>query len=145
MITDEELTRRIDPSIAVERALNAAERQAFMEYQLVGFADGMKIADWISATADADKYLEIVEKWWRQSGGATVAYLMMLHELPEQLIRGLLGAALYAVCGIGTVTITPEPWTVDGRRTHIDIASGAALYARGYGEAIGWEPHHDQP
>lgn len=141
VITDEELTRQVEPNIAVERALNATERQAFMEYQLVGFYDGAQIADWISDAADADKYLEIVEKWWERAGDAAVAYLMTLHELPEPLTRSLLGAALYATCGIGAVAIGPEPWSVGGRRTHIEIASGAALYARGYAEALGWRPH----
>lgn len=141
MITDAELTGRIDPALAVDRALNAAERGAYLEYRLIGGYDGASIADWIAEAQNADAYVQIADRWWSQAGDAAVDYLMALHELPEELLRALLAAALYATCGITSATLGQEPWTLNGRRTHIEIASGAALYARGYAEALGWQPH----
>lgn len=140
-ITDAELIGRIDASIAVQRALTAAEEGAFRQFVLVGQFDGATIADWISIARDADAFIAVTEKWWRRAGDAAVAYLAARHELPEDLIRDLLGAALYATCGYASATLAEEPWSTTVRRTHIEIASGAALWVRGYAEALGWEPH----
>lgn len=141
-LTDDALTERIDPALAVDRALNAAERAAFFEYRLVGQYDGAQPADWIAEAQNADAFLEHTEPWWENHGDRAVAYLMALHELPETLTRRLLSAALYSTFGISSATLGHEDHTVGERRrrTHIEIASGAALWARGYAEALGWTP-----
>jgi hypothetical protein len=144
-MTDDELTNRVSAPLAVDRALNASERTAFMQFRNVGFADGKPICDWIAEAQDAQENLGPMLKWWNDAGDNAVAYLMTLHQLPEMLVRQLIDAALHAVFGITSASFEPEPWTIQQhRRTHVEIASGAALWARGYAEALGWEPHHGQ-
>lgn len=128
------LFERIDPALAVDRALTAAERVAFFEHLLVGQFDGAQPADWISQAQDADAYLSQIEPWWAQYGDKHIAYLMTMFELPEQMTHKLLSAALYVTFGLSSATLA-QP-----RRTHSEIASGAALWARGYAEALGWTP-----
>jgi hypothetical protein len=145
MITDAELCDRVDTAIAIDRALNAAERGAFLTYCLrLGGYGGATIADWIDEARNADHFAGPIDQWWRRAGDTALAYLMTLHELPEPLTRQLLSGALYAVFGIASATLDVEPWAPTGRRTHVQIASGAALWARGYGEALGWQPHRGQ-
>jgi hypothetical protein len=133
-ITSEELTVRIDPALAVDRALTAAERSAFLQFVLIGSYDGAQPADWLDEADNSDAYGEHIDRWWEQHGDKAVAYLQVLHELPEALTRRLLGSALRATFAIASATLGER------RRTHIEIASGAALWARGYGEALGWAP-----
>lgn len=138
----ETLFDRIDPALAVDRALTAAERTAFLEFCLVGQFDGAQPADWIAEAQNGDAYAEHIDRWWRQSGDLVVAYLTARHELPEPVTRALLSASLYAVFGIASATIGPD-LAAQGRRTYIELASGAALWVRGQAEAYGWQPQHD--
>jgi hypothetical protein len=140
MITDGELSRRVDPAIAVDRALNAAERGVFLTHYLVGGYEGAAIADWIDEARNADHFAGQLDRWWQRAGDDTAAYLMTLYELPELLTRGLLSAALYAVFAITSAALEAQRAS-RGCRGHVEIASGAALWARGYAEALGWEPH----
>lgn len=139
-MTDDELTNRVSAPLAVDRAINATERTAFMMTCDVGYPEGPQISDWIAESQAKGEHLGPMLKWWNDAGDNAVAYLMTLHQLPELLIRQLIDAALHAVFGITSATLDPEPWTTKGRRTHVEIASGAALYARGMAEALGWEP-----
>lgn len=132
MITAEALTDHIDPPLAVDRALNAAERAAFFEHRLIGEFDGAHPADWIDEANNA--VLDQVECWWSTHADKALAYLTTLHELPEPLTQGLLSAALYATYAIADADLGER------RRSAVEIASGAALRARGYAEAIGWAP-----
>jgi hypothetical protein len=145
-VTDEYLIDRIDPALAVDRALNAAERAAFFGYCLTGRWDGAQPADWISEADNADAYLDIIEPWWERYGDKALAYMLTLYELPEALTRRLLTSALYATCAITSATLGHEDAPAVGdmarRRTHIEIACGAALWARGYAEALGWAPSY---
>ncbi len=138
-ITDTALAERIDPALAVDRALTAAERAAFLGFVLVGQYDGAQPADWLDEADNADAYAEPIERWWTQHGQKAVDYLRVLHELPVPLLHRLLGTALRATFAMASATLG-EP-----RRTHIEIASGAALWARGYAEALGWTPTYEPP
>lgn len=134
-ITPAALTACIDPALAVDRALTAAERTAFLEFVLIGPYEGAQPADWLYEADNSGAYAEHIGPWWEQHGDKALAYLQVLHELPEELARRLLGCALRATFAIASATLGER------RRTHIEIASGAALWARGYGEALGWTPH----
>lgn len=145
MITDEELARLVDPALAVEYALTTVEVDVFRTHKLTGRYDGMQIADWITEALATDAFVEHTDPWWERYGDLVVAYLVARHGLPELVVRPLLSAAMVATFGIGfgTGDLREEPWSSGGRRrTHAEIASGAALYVCGYARALGWEPHH---
>lgn len=58
--------------------------------------------------------------------------------MPETLTRRLLVTALRATFAIASATLGER------RRTHVEIASAAALWARGYGEGLGWAPTYPE-
>ena len=135
MITDEWLTERIDPALAVDRALTGAERTAFLEHILVGQYDGAQPSDWIDEAGNADAYGAGIGSWWDRYGDKALDVFLVNYELPEVLTRRLLNAALVAMYGM-----VGSKMTTDHRRTPIEIAAGASLWARGYAEALGWAP-----
>lgn len=137
-MTSDQLAERVDPAIAVERALTAREEGVFLEHVLVGGFQGARPADWLDEADNADAYCGEIDAWWEESGDTALAYLLTLHELPERLTRRILATALTA-----SIAITRAGQVGAWRRTHIEIASGACLFARGYGEALGWTPHQD--
>ena len=139
MITDEKLNAQVDACVAVDRALNAAERGALLEFHSVGGHAGPSIAEWISGEQDNDRFLDNFVRWFDTAGDSAVAYLMALTELPETVIRRLLYASLQVAFGTASASMA-DPWAM-GRRTHVQIAHGAALWVRGHAEALGWEPH----
>ncbi len=136
-VTDDVLCQRIDPAIAVERALTAKEQGAFLDHVLVGPVNGAKTADWLDAADDADAYTPEVEAWWAEGGDKAVDYLLVQFELPVSLTRRLLTHALRVALAIRGVDLGA------GRRTHIEIAFAAALYVRRYADALGWEPAYE--
>lgn len=140
-VTDDVLCQRIDPAIAVERALTAVELGAFLEHVLIGPMDGAKVADWLDEADNAEAFMPQVEAWWGQSGDAAAGYLLVRFELPVLLTRRLLTHSLRAVLAIRGTSLS------DGGqiRTHIEIAAAAALYVRGFADALGWEPTYDTP
>jgi hypothetical protein len=133
---DGDIFERIDAAVAVARALTAAEEGAFMQHLLVGRYEGARPADWITDAEQGDSFLTEVESWWEKYGDKAMAYLMTLHQLPASLVRRLLNAAVYASLALDSTGLT----TVQ-RRFQSEIAGGAALWARGYAEALGWVPH----
>lgn len=132
--TSADLTGRIDPNLAVDRALTPTERLAFHRHALTGQHAGAEPADWIDEVRDNDGFLHIVEPWWELHGPATLDLLMQRHKLPEPLSHNLLSCALYA-----TIAIAQDPGASKPRLV-IEIADGAALWARGYADALGWTP-----
>jgi len=134
MSAADEIFERIDAVLAVDRALNMAEEGVFLEHLLVGSYEGARPADWIGDAEDADVFQAEIGSWWEEYGDKALAVLMAVHELPEPLVRRLLNAALVAMFA------TAGKLPTDRRETHIELAGRAALWARGYAEALGWAP-----
>lgn len=132
-ITAEDLTERIDPALAVDRALTGEDRTRLTERVLVGPMSGAEPADWISEADNADAYLDIVEPWLRQRGEKRRDTLAARHELPTRLTHRIYVSALYACIGAGTADPN-APGAV------YVLADRAALWARGYADALGWYP-----
>jgi hypothetical protein len=128
-----------DPALAVDRALNAKERQAFTEAVLVGPHDGAYPADWIDEAMNADAFIELTEAWWERFGTPCIQQVAANSGLPQQAAYGLIGAALYA--GIGSRVLNENNFLLaDVSDTYVvDLAERAALWARGYAEHAGWE------
>lgn len=138
-VTDQYIAERIDPFLAVDRALTAAEREVFLADVLVGQFQGAQPADWIAEADNSDAYLPQIESWWFHYGDKNMAYFRTMFELPEALLRRIITASLYAMIA---VTASSKPGL--HRRTHVEIAAGAALWARGYAEALDWTPTYPQ-
>lgn len=132
--TDDDLVQIINPAVCVDRALTAAERGGFMQLHEVGFSIGRQPADWIAEAQARGRNNTRMRQWWDTHAGNVVAYLMAQHRLPEPLTRAILDAALHATFAIATADM------YGGRRNQTEIASAAALFARGYAEALGWTP-----
>lgn len=132
MITDEALTERVDPALAVDRALNDRERRLLHDRTLVGPYRGAQPADWISEADNADAHLDVVEPWCERYSDLAVNSVRSEHPLPDRLLRRLVVSALYARIGIRH-GIPDVPQVTD-------LAHRAALWARGYAEAAGWHP-----
>jgi hypothetical protein len=133
-MTDDQLTDRISHELAIDRALTAAERAAFRAYALVDQFAGAEPADWISEAYQRDAHLDIIEPWMDEHADRVVAELRERHGLPDRMLRLLLVHALDATIAIASADLGER------RRTHVEIASDAALWARGYAERCGWNP-----
>lgn len=134
MITDEMLEARIIPALAAERAMTVAERATFAALHLAGQFNGAQVADWIDEALNCDAYLGPAEKWWAQNGDAALAQLVDRHQLPERITQKTLYAALYATLAlVGGDLNRPH-------RSTLALAHDAALWARGYADALGWYP-----
>jgi hypothetical protein len=137
-MNDNQLIDQIDPALAVGMALNAAERTAFGQFCLVGKFDGATSAEWLHYADEHDAYEGHIDPWWEKNAADCIAYLRDLYPLPERILARLLRHALYATFGISSATLQGDRWSEPGRRTHVEIASGASLWVLGYAEAAGW-------
>lgn len=79
-----------------------------------------------------DAFLGDIEPWMDQHGDRITGELTARHGLPKRVAGQILIAALYATFAVASADLG-EP-----RRTCVEIANGAALWARGYAEALGW-------
>jgi hypothetical protein len=126
---------RISADLAVERVLTADELDRFTKNCLTREMTGATPADWISLMADADRFLDLVEPWWKNHGEAALADYMDRHRLPERMCMALINAALYARVGI-----TAGELETGAGRTVTDLADAAGLWVRGYAARCGWHP-----
>lgn len=133
-MSDRQLCERISPELAVDRALTPAERLIFRRHALVGQYEGAAPADWIADQVDRDAHLGKVTAWMCEHGNRATAALMHHHGLPKLLVIKLLSRAVYATIAMPPTGVSPWP------RSPWEIASHAALWARGYAERSGWTP-----
>lgn len=134
-MNDDQLTERIDPSLAVDRALTVAEALAFRQHALAGVYAGAEPSDWISYAIQSDANLDIVEPWMARHADEYIAALRERHALPDRLTRRIIVAALYASIPLGRAELGEH------RRSVIQLAGDAMLWARGYAERCGWTPN----
>lgn len=121
-------------SLAVDRALNLEERRVFHECYLSGSYNGAQPADWIEQARENDAHLDRVEPWWDNHGDKAVAEMVAQLGLPEDTVRSLLNAALYATIAVNGAI--PE----DRRRAVAELATAAGLWTLGYAERTGFRP-----
>lgn len=142
--TAEQLLERIDPATAVDRGLSWPERTAFLRDHLVGTYEGNQPVDWIRAATADGRFNGRIDAWMKMVGDTAVAYLLTTTELPEPVVREILHAAMVAEFGIGAAGLDADPWQLNGgvRRSPVERAVTAALWARGYAEALGWTPEY---
>lgn len=126
-----------DPTLAVDRALNAKEREGFTQ-MLVGQYDGAQPADWIAEASNADAYGELVEAWFGRFGTPCIQQVARDSGLPQSAAFDLLNAVVYAAVGTGVLNETNFLLAAVSDTYVIDLAERAALWARGYAEASGW-------
>lgn len=122
------------PEHAVDRALNPEERAVFHERHLVGPHSGAQPGDWIDQASECGAHLDRVGPWWENHGTKAVAEIVTQLGLPEDTVRGLLNAALYATIAVNDAI--PE----DRRRAVAQLALAAGLWTLGYAERAGYAP-----
>lgn len=120
-----------DPAIAVDRALDAAERAAFME-RLAGPWEGAQPADYIDEALNADVHAAEVEAFWASTHGFDFHAGMLADDMgvPADVARAILSAASVACVAIGQLGKWGNPYSLGYR---------AGKWARGYLAATGAE------
>ncbi len=105
--------------------------KGFAACRLVGEYAGKTVADWIADPANTAPFLPIIDVWWRNSG-RHLDYLVQTQQLPTDLVKRMVNCSMY---------VTFALYDLNGpRRSHLDLATGACLWARGYADALGWTP-----
>jgi hypothetical protein len=131
-----DLSDRIDPTIAVDRALTAENRALFSSL-LAGPWQGAQPADYLDEAINTDTYAGSVEQWWSSQQATTTEYLAgriaTEYDLPEVLADRLLHTAVVACIVLGWLD------KLGSGEAAVELAGRAALYARGMADALGIE------
>jgi hypothetical protein len=132
-----DLISRVDPTIAVDRALNAEDRIRFMA-RLVGPWQGAQPADYLDEANNADAHAAAVDDWFaglnKDSGKFLPAQLAAAYGIPEVLASGLLNTAVVACIVLDRLD------RAGGAQAPVELAGRAALYVRGIADALGVQP-----
>jgi hypothetical protein len=131
-----DLADRVDPAVAVDRALPAEDRVRFMA-RLTGPWHGAQPADYLDDAINNDAHTGAVEDWFAGVNQGSEKYLpaqiAVAYGIPEPLAARLLHTAVVACI------VTDQIDRAGGAQAPIDLAGRAALYTRGIADTLGIE------